>query len=146
MASINVKVPVARVILSLEKKLAEMVKAEADYEKAVVANETAREKWAKAVIAAVKSKLANASVSVSENRGDYSAALGRWVSKDKAVNISLNVDNDLIPTEPEAPSRPDHMCRWNGSKADIENAIRILKMTDEQYVNASTFKAVSKFL
>lgn len=146
MPSINVKVPVARVILALEKKLAEMVKAEADYEKAVTAHEAAQAKWQKAVIAAVKGKLAEASVSVNDVRGNYSTALGRWVSVGKSVAISIDVDSDVIPSEPDAPTKPEHMARWDNTKADLENAIRILKMTDEVHVNASTFKAVSKFL
>ena len=29
---------------------------------------------------------------------------------------------------------------------EIENAIRILKMTDEEFVNASTFKQVAQYL
>lgn len=146
MASINVKVPVARVIVALEKKLTDMVKAEADYEKALTAHEAASAKWQKSVLAAVKGKLADAAVSVSDNRSNYSAALGRWVVSGKSVTISIDVENGVLANEPEAPTKPEHMGRWDGTKADIENAIRILKMTDEVHVNASTFKAVSKFL
>jgi hypothetical protein len=146
MPSINVKVPVARVILALEKKLTEMVKAEADYEKAEAAHNITKAKWEKSVLAAVKGKLADAVVSVSELRGNYSSALGRWTSTGKSVSIAIEVGNDVISDEPEAPSKPEHMGRWDNTKADLENAIRILKMTDELHVNASTFKAVSKFL
>jgi hypothetical protein len=35
---------------------------------------------------------------------------------------------------------------YNNSKEEMANAIRILKMTDEEVVNTSTYNAVARYL
>jgi hypothetical protein len=47
---------------------------------------------------------------------------------------------------PEKPSMEleQELARYEAQ--EIENAIRILKMTDEEFVNASTFKQVAQYL
>ena len=39
-----------------------------------------------------------------------------------------------------------HQHSYNEQKREIENAIRILKMTDEETVNTSTYNAVAQYL
>ena len=135
--AISVKIPTARVIKALETSLA---KLEADYT-SQEANEAkyqkAREKWQKEVAKFAMSHFAKA-----ENlRTNYR----NW-------NKTLNVDFDLIVNESDFPKEPEkdfeviHRHTYTEQKEEMENAIRILKMTDEETVSTSTYQAVARYL
>ena len=51
-----------------------------------------------------------------------------------------------MPKEPEKDFETLHQHSYNEQKAEISNAIRILKMTDEETVNTSTYNAVARYL
>ena len=134
---ISVKIATAKVIKALEARLA---KLEADY-KTQDENEAkyqkAREKWTKEL-----AKFAVANISKAENiRTNY-----------RSWNKTLNVDFDLItdgkdfPAEPEKNYEEIHRHTYNEMKEEMENAIRILKMTDEEVVSASTYNAIARYL
>ena len=65
---------------------------------------------------------------------------------------NLNVDFDLTVKEGEFPAEPQrefeqlHAHTYREQKEEMENAIRILKMTDEEVVNTSTYNAVARYL
>ena len=67
-------------------------------------------------------------------------------------NNTLNVDFDIItkegtfPVEPEKDFEVVHTHQYREIKEDISNALTILKMTDEETVNASTMKQIAKYL
>jgi len=135
--AISVKIPTERVIKALEASLA---KLEADYT-SQEANEAkydkAMEKWRKEV-----AKFAMAQFSKAENlRTNY-----------RSWNKTLNVDFDLTVNESDFPKEPEkdyvtlHQHTYNEQKEEISNAIRILKMTDEEVVNTSTYNAVARYL
>ena len=135
--AISVKIPTARVIKALETSLA---KLEADYA-SQEANEAKYQKayksWQKEI-----GKWAIANFSKSENlRVNY-----------RSWNKTLNVDFDIIteetsfPTEPEKDFEVIHQHTYREMKEDITNALTILKMTDEETVNASTMKQIAKYL
>ena len=134
---ITVKVATTKVIKALETRLA---KLEKDY-----ADQTANEaKYNKAVEAWRKEigKWAIANFSKAENlRTNY-----------RSWNNTLNVDFDIItkegsfPTEPEKDFEVIHQHTYREMKEDITNALTILKMTDEETVNASTMKQIAKYL
>ena len=134
---ISVKIATTKVIKALETRLA---KLEADFKKQDE-NEAkyrkAQEKWQKEIGAWAVSKIAKA-----ENlRTNY-----------RAWNKTLNVDFDLIcdskdfPAEPEKDFEVIHQHTYREMKDDITNALTILKMTDEELVNASTMKQIAKYL
>ncbi len=135
--AIQVKIPTAKVIKALETRLA---KLEADYTKQdenEAKYQKAREKWQKEI-----GKWAVANIAKSENlRTNYR----QW-------NKTLNVDFDLIVDEKDFPAEPTkdyeeiHRHTYNEMKDEMENAIRILKMTDEETVNASTYNAIARYL
>ena len=135
--AISVKIPTARVIKSLETSLA---KLEADYA-SQEANEAkyqkARKVWEKELI-----DYAVANIKKAENfRTNYRS----WQN-------SLNIDFDLTVSEKDMPKEPEkdfvtmHQHSYNEQKNEICNAIRILKMTDEETVNTSTYNAVAQYL
>jgi phenylalanyl-tRNA synthetase alpha subunit len=134
---ISVKIATAKVIKALETKLAQ-IKAdfakqdenEAKYQKSV-------EKWKKEI-----AKFAIANISKAENlRTNYR----NW-------NNNLNVDFDLVVKESDFPAEPQrdfeqlHRHTYNEMVEEIENAIRILKMTDEEVVSTSTYNAIARYL
>ena len=135
--AINVKIPTVRVIAGLEEALANL---EADYatQSAKEANHTlAYEAWKKQI-----GEWAIAHFSKAENlRTNY-----------RSWNNQLNVDFDIIVKEGEFPSEPEkeyeviHQSTYRESKKEISNAIRLLKMTDEETVNTSTYNAIAQYL
>jgi hypothetical protein len=135
--AINVKIPTVRVIAGLEQALANL---EADYatQNAKEASHTlAYEAW-KAEIG----KWAIANFAKSENlRTNY-----------RSWNNTLNVDFDITVKDGEFPAEPEkdfeviHQHTYRESKKEIQNAIRILKMTDEETVSTSTYNAISQYL
>jgi hypothetical protein len=135
--AISVKIATPKVIKALEGALA---KLEADYT-SQEANEAkfqkAQEKYKKELIA-----YATANIKKAENfRTNY-----------RSWNNQLNIDFDLTVSESELPTSPERDFEQIGShtyreqKEEITNAIRILKMTDEEVVNTSTYNAVARYL
>ena len=133
----NVKIATPKVIKALETKLAEIKKAYAEQGANEAKYQKAREKWQKEI-----GKWAIANFAKSENlRTNYR----QW-------NKTLNVDFDLIVNETDFPKEPEkdyeviHQHTYNEMKEEIENAIRILKMTDEEVVSTSTYNAIARYL
>jgi hypothetical protein len=135
--AITVKVATAKVIKALEGTLAKLEKDYTSQEANEAKFQKAQEKWKKEI--------------------------GDWAIKNfsKATNLrtsyrswnnTLNVDFDIItkegsfPTEPEKDFEVIHQHNYREMKEDITNALTILKMTDEETVNASTMKQIAKYL
>jgi hypothetical protein len=135
--AISVKIPTQRVIEALQKSLD---KLELDYT-SQEANEAkyqkAYEKYKKEVIA-----FAVANIKKAEN---FRTSYRSW-------NNTLNIDYDLTVSEGEMPKEPTKdfesmsVHTYREQKQELENAIRILKMTDEETVNTSTYNAVARYL
>jgi hypothetical protein len=57
----------------------------------------------------------------------------------------MELPRNTLPKEPEQVNTyPEH--RFERERDDIKQAIRVLSMTDQEYVNASTLKSVSEYL
>ena len=135
--SINVKIPTARVIKALEAKLAELEQDYATQTEKEAKFGKKQEAWKKEI-----AKWAIENFSKAENlRTNYR----QW-------NNTLNVDFDIITKEGNFPAEPEkdfeviHQHTYREMKEDITNALTILKMTDEETVNASTMKQIAKYL
>ena len=135
--AINVKIPTQKVIKALETKLAEVKKAYAEQGANEAKYQKAREKWQKEI-----GKWAIEHFSKAENlRTNY-----------RSWNKTLNVDFDIIVSEKEFPVEPEkdyetiHSHTYREMKDEMENAIRILKMTEEETVNTSTNNAIARYL
>ena len=135
--AISVKIPTQRVIDALTQTLN---KLELDYtsqEENEAKYQKAREVWQKEV-----GEWAIANFAKAENlRTNYR----QW-------NSTLNVDFDITVSEGQFPAEPEkdfeviHTHTYKEMKEEITNAIRILKMTDEETVNTSTYNAVARYL
>jgi DNA repair exonuclease SbcCD ATPase subunit len=135
--AITVKVATPKVIKALETRLATLEKDYASQEANEAKYQKAREKWQKEI-----GKWAIANFAKAENlRTNYR----QW-------NNTLNVDFDIITKDTEFPTEPEkdfeiiHQHTYREMKEDITNALTILKMTDEETVNASTMKQIAKYL
>jgi len=135
--AISVKIATPKVIKALEQALNKLEldytsqeANEAKYQKSV-------EKWNKEM-----AKFAVERIAKAENiRTNY-----------RSWNNTLNVDFDLKVNDGEFPKQPErefeqiHVHTYKSMKEEISNAIRILKMTDEEVVNTSTYNAIAQYL
>jgi DNA-binding GntR family transcriptional regulator len=135
--AITVKVATPKVIKALENRLAELEKNYASQEANEAKYQKAHKAWQKAI-----GEFAIKNFAKSENlRTNY-----------RSWSNTLNVDFDIItkdtdfPTEPERDFEQIHQHNYREIKEDITNALTILKMTDEETVNASTMKQIAKYL
>lgn len=135
--AITVKVATTKVIKALETRLATLEKDYASQTEKETKFGKAQEAWRKEI-----GKWAIANFSKAENlRTNYR----NW-------NNTLNVDFDIITKEGNFPAEPEkdfdviHTHQYREMKEDISNALTILKMTDEETVNASTMKQIAKYL
>jgi hypothetical protein len=135
--AITVKVATPKVIKALETKLAVIKKEYAEQGANEAKYEKARKAWQKEI-----GKWAIENFSKSENlRTSY-----------RSWNNTLNVDFDIVTKETDFPKEPErdfttmHQHTYNEIVEDITNALTILKMTDEETVNASTMKQIAKYL
>lgn len=134
---ITVKVATTKVIKALETRLATLEKDYASQGANEAKYNKAHEAWKKSV-----AKWAIDNFSKAENlRTNYR----QW-------NNTLNVDFDIVtkegtfPVEPEKDYEQIHQHSYKEMKEDITNALTILKMTDEETVNASTMKQIARYL
>ena len=135
--AISVKIATPKVIKALESALAKLESDYASQEANEAKYQKAFEKHKKELIAyAVKN------ISKAENfRTNY-----------RSWNNLLNIDFDLTVSEASLPKQPErdfttmNEYEFRNQKEEIENAIRILKMTDEEVVNTSTYNAVARYL
>jgi hypothetical protein len=135
--ALTVKVPVTKVIAALEVSLAKLESDYAAQEQLEAKYNKAREAWIKAI-----QEYAIAHVKKAVNlRTNY-----------RSWNSTLNIDYDIIVDEKDLPKEPEkdyttiHTSDYKEAKEDMTSALRILKMTEEEFVSTSTMKAVSKYL
>jgi hypothetical protein len=135
--AITVKVATPKVIKALETKLATIKKEYAEQGANEAKYEKARKAWQKEV-----QDFALANIKKAEN---FRTSYRSW-------NNTLNIDFDLTVSEKEMPAEPQrdfttmHQHTYNEIVEDITNALTILKMTDEETVNASTMKQIARYL
>ena len=135
--AISVKIATTKVIKALESALAKLEKDYSAQEALEKKYEKAQEAYKKQLI-----DLAVANIKKAENfRTNY-----------RSWNETLNIDFDVKVLEKDAPKFPVreyeviHSGAYTEQKVELENAIRILKMTDEEVVNTSTYNAVARYL
>lgn len=135
--TINVKIPTVKVIKALENRLA-VIKAEYKAQDELEAKyQQSYEQWKKKV-----AKLAVGKVSEAQNlRTNY-----------RAWNGILNVDFDIAIDEKDFPAEPRREFEtmtthsYNDTVDEIENALRILKLTDDEVVSTSTYNSIAQYL
>lgn len=135
--AISVKIATVKVIKALETALAKLEKDYASQEANEAKYNKAIEAWKKEI-----GKWTIANFSKAENlRTNY-----------RSYNSTLNVDFDIITKEGTFPAEPTkdyetlHQHSYREQKEEMANAVRILKMTDEEVVSTSTYNAIARYL
>lgn len=132
--TINVKVSKAKLVSALKKALAEKVKEAKAYSDATKAQQEAIANVKKSIIALVKAgKLTPKEVSF-----PYSY---RYNDDHKEVTVSFSSKVQI----PKLDSTYNESYNMNAQN-DISNAIRVLEMSDEEFVKTSSYGAVAKYL
>jgi hypothetical protein len=148
--SLSVKIPTATLIADVEATIAkieaEMATYPADMEAYRQADKAHREIVLNAVIQAIKNP--------DNIGGEYDTNSLVRVSTSRyggnRVDISVNTDLLTLPPAPEAPSNPNertHYGREYTTKLELlKKNLKVLKMTNQEEVNASTYNTVMELL
>ena len=134
--AISVKIATSKVIKALETKLAQVKKDYANQDELQAKHKKAVEKWQKDV-----AKLAISAISKAE---DLSA--NKRYNNEISVSFNLPAGTISLPDEPQQDFEVIHQWQYRETINEIENAIRILKMTDEEVVSTSTYNAIAQYL
>ena len=137
-STINVKVPTKALIKSLKERLAQIKKDKAGEEKTRSDYDKAVKAWEEGINHLVPK--AQKPFKVELNCHSYGIP-------DDKVKIEVTY---LIPKNKVAdrPKTPDFMSAYEYEEAtqSIASAIRLLEMTEEDFVSTSSYKSISKYL
>lgn len=135
--AISVKIATPKVIKALESALTKLEIDYAEQEANEAKYQKAYDKYRKELVS-----YAVANIKKAENfRTNYR----NWSN-------TLNIDFDLTVLEKDLPTCPEKdfvvmsQYEYKEKHNELSNAIRILKMTDEEVVNTSTYNAVAQYL
>jgi hypothetical protein len=135
--AISVKIATEKVIKALEDSVA---KLESDY-----ASQKEKEAKHEKAYDAYKKELINYAVANIEKAFNFRTSY-------RSYSNNLNIDFDVVVVESDLPVEPvrDYevigQYDYTSQKNEMQNAIRILKMTDEETVSTSTYQAVARYL
>jgi hypothetical protein len=129
--AVTVKVATVKVIKALEDKITNNVKVAASNEKKRDAYKVAQDKYFKTILKEFKDSLTIDSISKHSWRN--------------SLSVNYEIANGVkLPDEPEIERLENELGQYEIQ--EIENGIRILKMTDEDFVSTSTFKSIAQYL
>ena len=134
--AISVKIATTKVIKALETKLAQLQKDKANQKVNEEKFSKAQEKYNKEV-----GKLALEKISKAEDLSAHTRYNGQI-----NVSFTLPAGSIVLPDEPKKDFEVYHDWQYKEMVDEIENAIRILKMTDEELVSTSTYNAIARYL
>lgn len=144
----NVRVPTAKVISMLETKLKELQKRLKDYDAAKVKYDADKAKWEKAIqkIPIPKERTIKVRTSYEYQNGGWRKEVYSNCDVNGTCNATVLIQVPLgsLPAIPVAPKEIE--CGTGLLIENIEQSLRVLRLTDQEHVNASTFKQISKYL
>jgi hypothetical protein len=142
--SLSVKVPTASLIAEVEAKISEIVEAIANYPIAV--------KQYKEDYKAYKQELVKAALKALKNPDLLTEADALDVGVSYREDLALTINKEFVtlpkpPIKPEDPSQKE----WFGNKhlsrlEMLQKNLKVLKMTQQEEVNASTYSSVMELL
>ena len=139
--SLSVKVKVSSLIKALETALAEREKRYATQEKEQEKYEKAMETYNLAVLKLIKSGKAE----ITEASKNHWADRHEKKKGKSAFSVSVLLPTASLPVMPEAVNDYSEHC-YKREKDEISQEIRVLKMTEQTEVSASTYKSVAEYL
>jgi hypothetical protein len=146
--SLAVKIPTASLIADVEASISELETRVATYPADMEAYRKASKAHQDIVLNAVIEAIKNP-----DNIGgeyDTNAVVRVGTNSYGRVSISVNTDFLALPSAPEAPTNPNdrqHYGREYATKLDVlKKNLKVLKMTNQEEVNASTYNTVMELL
>ena len=145
---ISIKIYRVKLLTALKDKLKEVENNQALYETAVKTHKDIWEDYQNKV-----KKIALKSVDSVTNVSE-----SRWQSDDnfKVYSFDVKIPVSQLPEQPEEPIPPYRGGRGHGRNyvsndyedifADMSNAIRMLKLSDEEVISTATYASVAKYL
>ena len=135
--TINVKIPTQKVIKALENRLT-VIKAEYKMQDELEAKyQESFEQWKKKVAKLAVNKIREAN----NLRTNYRS----W-NKTLNVDFDVTIDESDFPKEPERAYEVISAHTYNDTVDEIENALRILKLTNDEVVSTSTYNSIAQYL
>ena len=134
--AINVKIATSKVIKALENKLTQIKKEYDEQDIHEAKHQKEVEKWKKQIL-----QFANSNIKSAINVRVCMRGNGLI-----NIDFDMSIDNKNIPQEPQRDYPRMQEWTFTQQKEELENAIRILKMTDEEYVSTSTYNSIAKYL
>lgn len=146
--ALSVKVPTSAVIAQIEEKIAEIDNAIVSYPADVAKYEADLEIYKTKVAKAISDF-----VSANADKIGYENNSPIRISTNYSGRLELTFDSDKIvgfPVRPVEPKRPNQS-EWIGGKHQnrkeiLESNLRILKMTTQEEINASSYSSVMDLL
>lgn len=144
--SLSVKIPTASLIADIEASLAKIEADLAEYPAQVEAYRNAKAAHQKLVIERVIEALGKPELIGNE----YNSPIR--VSNDYGNSVQVRVDTDLLglpeaPREPQKPNESQHFGReWTTRKDLLTRNLKVLKMTSQEEVSATTYNTVIDLL
>jgi len=137
--SLNLKIKKAKLIKTLEAALAERKARYESNDKNQAKHDKEMEAYTASLLKLIKSgKVEFSDVSEYNRYGAHSKTKVEYA-------VTVKVPKSLAPQEPKSPELyPDY--KYRDDKEAIENALRMLEMSDDEYVSAGTIKSVSQYL
>lgn len=135
--AISVKIATEKVIKALETKLVQIKKEYANQEANEAKFQKEHEKYNKTIMKYALDNVAKAT-NVRTNFRHWNGTLN--------VDFDLDVKQSDFPKQPERDFEVISHHNYREMVEEIENAIRILKMTDEEVVSTSTYNAIARYL
>ena len=135
MSSVSVKIPTEKFVKAVRDKLDELVKWRDNASVRDEKHRKAVEAWQKQVRTSIPKTAKPERVNVSEWNGVVS------------VEIRYEFPAGKFPEKPSAEkSGMPEGYHLNSQIDELSNALRLLELSDADYINASTYKSVSRYL
>jgi hypothetical protein len=142
---INIKIPKDKLLGALEEKLSVIQNTQVEYENQLKVYEAQEKDY--------KEQIKKIVLSNPDIMGDISH---NWRGDGNVFEIMVEIPKSLMPIKPEEPMPPYKGGRGYGRNyvsndyddivADLTNAVRMLRLSDEEVVSTATYASVSRFL
>jgi hypothetical protein len=145
--SLAVKVPTASLIKLVEEKIATIKEEIANYPTAVKQYEKDHEAYKKSLVALTIKALTENPELVGDS---YSSVIRVSIGYNGSVDVSLDKNALGFPDAPKKPENPNQQRsfgrEWASPLEMLEKTLRVLRLTAQEEVNASTYSSVMDLL
>lgn len=146
--SLSIKVPTSTIIAEIEKAIAEIDKAVASYPADFEKYEKASEIYKKKVAKFIADYLAKNANKIGYNYdSDIRLTVAHSSRIELVIDASKIADFPEKPVEPKKPNQSEWIGREHTNRKQLlEKNLRLLRMTSQEEVNASTYGAIMELL